>query len=77
MRRGWPFESLSAQDPSNTQWQRDLSVSYNKIGDVERQAGNLGAAQGLMRRGWPFGYLTAQDPSNTQWQRDLSVSIIR
>ena len=47
MRRGWPFmQSLTAQDPSNTQWQRDLSVSYNKIGDVERQAGNLGAARG-------------------------------
>ena len=39
-------QALTEQDLSNTEWQRDLSVSYDKIGDVERQAGNLGAARG-------------------------------
>ena len=27
-------EALAAHDPANTEWQRDLSVSHNKIGDV-------------------------------------------
>jgi len=27
-------EALAARDPANTEWQRDLSVSHNKIGDV-------------------------------------------
>ena len=32
-------KQLAADDPTNTQWQRDLSISYNKLGDVaERQS---------------------------------------
>ena len=27
-------EALAARDPANTEWQRDLSVSHDKIGDV-------------------------------------------
>lgn len=27
------------RDPENTEWQRDLSVSYNKIADVLRDKG--------------------------------------
>ena len=62
MRQGWRLRSSPAQDPSNTQWQRDLSVSYNKIGDVERQAGNLGAARGAYEAGLAIAQsLTAQD----------------
>jgi hypothetical protein len=30
-------EQLGARDPANTDWQRDLSVSYNKIGDMPGQ----------------------------------------
>ena len=37
-------EKLAAQDPSNTEWQRDLSVSFNRIGDVLCAQGNLDAA---------------------------------
>jgi tetratricopeptide (TPR) repeat protein len=32
-------ERLAAGDPSNTVWQRDLSVSYNKLGDVADRQG--------------------------------------
>ena len=32
---------LNAGDPTNTQWQRDLSVSYNKLGDVAVAQGKL------------------------------------
>ncbi|MFP4634396.1 MAG: tetratricopeptide repeat protein [Nitriliruptoraceae bacterium] len=34
-------EQLAARDPSNAEWQRDLSVSYNNIGDVQIAQGNL------------------------------------
>ena len=36
---------LAAADPANTQWQRDLSVSHNKLGDVAIAAGDLAAAR--------------------------------
>ena len=37
-------EKLAKQDPDNTDWQRDLSVSYGKVGDVERAQGDLAGA---------------------------------
>jgi tetratricopeptide (TPR) repeat protein len=37
-------EPLAKADPGNDGWQRDFSVSHNKIGDVLRDQGNLPAA---------------------------------
>ena len=37
-------DRLAKADPGNTGWQRDLSVSYDKIGDVQVAQGNLPAA---------------------------------
>ena len=37
-------ERLAAADRSNTQWQRDLSVSYSKVGDVLMAQGKLDEA---------------------------------
>ena len=34
-------ERLAKADPGNAGWQRDLSVSHNKIGDVQQAQGNL------------------------------------
>ena len=34
-------ERLAKADPGNAGWQRDLSVSYNKVGDVLKDQGNL------------------------------------
>ena len=73
----WPSaERLADADPSNAGWQRDLSVSQNKLGDVQaaqgrsrRRAGGLRAGPGDRER------LAAADPSNAGWQRDLSVSL--
>ena len=36
---------LAAADPANTEWQRDLSISHNKLGDVAIAAGDLAAAR--------------------------------
>jgi hypothetical protein len=41
-------ERLAAADPSNTQWQRDLLVSYERIGSVLVAQGKLDEA---LRRG--------------------------
>ncbi len=38
------FERLAKSDPGNADWQRDLSVSYNKVGDVQMAQGDLKAA---------------------------------
>ncbi|NOS90084.1 MAG: AAA family ATPase, partial [Methylococcaceae bacterium] len=38
------FEKLIPQDPDNTDWQRNLSVSYEKIGDIVAQQGDQNAA---------------------------------
>ena len=37
-------ERLAAADPTNTEWQRDLSVSRDRLGDVAVAAGDLAAA---------------------------------
>ena len=66
--------SAGRADPGNAEWQRDLSVSHDKIGDVRRAQGDLKGALRPMA-GLAIGErLAAQDPANTQWQRDLSVS---
>ena len=72
------MKKLADGDPSNTLWQRDLAVSYNKLGDVARRQGKLEEAArayadslGIVKK------LAAGDPSNTLWQRDLAVSYWR
>jgi tetratricopeptide (TPR) repeat protein len=37
-------DRLAKSDPANAGWQRDLSVSYEKVGDVQVAQGNLPAA---------------------------------
>ena len=55
--------------------ERDLSVSHNKIGDVQVAQGALGAALESFRASHSiFERLAAADPGNAGWQRDLSVS---
>ena len=54
---------------------RDLSVSHNRIGEVQRAQGDLVGALKSYRDGLAIRDRLAQsDPGNTQWQRDLSVS---
>ena len=65
----------AAADPANTGWQRDLSVSHNKLGDVAIAAGDLAAARTAYQASLDIAArLAAADPANTEWQRDLSVS---
>ncbi len=66
----------SAEDnPNDTNRQRDLSVSYEKIGNIQQAQGKLAEAlQSFQSLIAITQKLAAADPSNTQWQRDLSVS---
>ena len=64
-----------ASDPSNSQWQRDLSISHIKIGETQSAQGDLAGALKSYQAGMAIAQkLAASDPSNSQWQRDLSVS---
>ena len=62
-------------DSTNTEWQRDLSVSRNKLGDLAVAAGNLDTAQQRFQNALTIRErLAALDPINAQWQRDLEIS---
>ena len=60
-------------DPANSQWQRDLSVSRDNLGNVAATAGDLGAARNHYQASLDIRAKLATDPANTQWQRDLSI----
>ena len=67
-------ERLAKADPGNAGWQRDLSVSYNKVGDVLVAQGNLPEALKSYRDSLAIAdRLAKADPGNAGWQRDLSV----
>jgi tetratricopeptide (TPR) repeat protein len=69
------FERLAKVDPDNAEWQRDLSVSYIKLGDVLVFQGDLTAALKSYRGSLAIrDRLAKADPNNAGWQRDLAVS---
>jgi tetratricopeptide (TPR) repeat protein len=64
-----------ARHPVNAEWQRDLSVSHNKIGDVLVAQGDGPGALAAYRKGLAIGEaLAARDPTNSQWAVDVVVS---
>ena len=66
---------LAAGDPGNTEWQRDLSVSHDRIGDVQAVQGDSAAALRSYQASLAIAErLAAGDPRNTEWQRSPSVS---
>jgi tetratricopeptide (TPR) repeat protein len=68
-------QARAVADPGNTQWQRDLSVIHDKLGDIAAAAGDLTAARDHHQASLDIATrLAAADPANTQWQRDLAVS---
>ena len=68
-------DRLAQADPGNAGWQRDLSVSYDRVGDVLVAQGNLPEALKSYRDDLAIADRLAKlDPGNAGWQRDLSVS---
>ena len=69
------IERLTNAAPGNTAWQRDLSITLNKLGDVQIAQSDFAGAQKSYTDGFAvMERLANADPSNTGWQRDLAVS---
>jgi tetratricopeptide (TPR) repeat protein len=68
-------QKLAAHDPSNTGWQRDLSISHEKTGNILQAQGKPTKALAAYQKTLAIRErLAAHDPSNAQWQSDLSWS---
>src|SRR5664280_468377 len=68
-------ERLAAADPTNAGWQRDLSVSHERLGDLAVAAGDSAGAGEHHRAALAIRErLAGADPTNAGWQRDLSIS---
>ena len=68
------FEQLAQSDPGNAGWQRDLAVSYEKIGDIELAQGDFAAALNSYQQDLAISdRLAKSDPGNAGWQHDLAL----
>jgi serine/threonine protein kinase/tetratricopeptide (TPR) repeat protein len=68
-------EKLVKQAPTETTWQRSLSVSHIKLGGVLAAQGDINAAKAQYQSGLDVAQkLVRQDPGNSIWQSDLANS---
>ncbi|MCW5698956.1 MAG: tetratricopeptide repeat protein [Rhodospirillales bacterium] len=71
-------EARLKDDSGHAGWQRDLSVSHNKIGDVQVAQGNLSAALQSFQASLDIAErLAADDPGHAGRQYDLAASFWR
>jgi serine/threonine protein kinase len=69
------FQALAQADPHDAQARRDLSISYERLGDVHLQLGATGQALRAYQEGLELRQALAQaDPHDAQARRDLSIS---
>jgi tetratricopeptide (TPR) repeat protein len=72
------FEGLAAAEPTRADLQRDLSVSFNKLGDLHLALGLADAARDFFQRALGIAErLAAAEPARADLQRDLIVSLVR
>ena len=65
---------MAKADPENAVWQRDLSLSYSRVGDALMAQGNLAEALKSYQEGLAVADRLAKfDPENPSWQRDLAI----
>lgn len=68
-------KALLEGEPENAGYQRDLSVTCDRIGDMHAEKRQLDAALDSYRRGLEIAEaLSRRDSENAVWQHDLSVS---
>ncbi|MCK6411661.1 MAG: hypothetical protein L6Q55_04460 [Azonexus sp.] len=67
-------QELVSKEPDNSEWQRDLSVSYDKVADILRRSDPAAALVNYQASLKIRQDLAQREPDNTEWQRDLSVS---
>jgi tetratricopeptide (TPR) repeat protein len=66
---------LAEADPKNAEAQRDLSISYKKLGDMTLELGQAQIALEYYRKGFAINQKFAEaEPKNALAQRDLSYS---
>jgi tetratricopeptide (TPR) repeat protein len=71
-------EQQAKANPTSAAAQRDVSVSYNKLGDVAVQIGQLSEAKKRYEQGLALaGQLAKANPTSAEAQRDLAVSHCR
>ena len=71
-------QHVLAADPASAEKQRDLSVSFNNLGNVSVAAGDLAAARAYYEQGLALRRTLADaDPASAEMQRDLGVSHIK
>jgi tetratricopeptide (TPR) repeat protein len=68
-------DKLAQFGPGNAEWQRDLSVAYKLVGDLQKAQGDLAGALKLYEADLAIAErLAKSEPGNALWQRDLSES---
>jgi tetratricopeptide (TPR) repeat protein len=71
-------ERLAQAEPDRADYQRDLSVSYNKMGDLYRALGQGEQAREAYMKSLAIAERLAQaEPDRADYQRDLVVSLVR
>jgi len=71
-------EKLVAADPRNAEWQRDLSITFERIGAVLLKIGRRAEAVDAFRRALAIREtLAAADAGNALWQTDLVISLVQ
>ncbi len=69
------YERLAQAEPDRADYQRDLSVAYNKVGDLYRALGQGEQARQFYLKDLAIAERLAQaEPDRADYQRDLSVS---
>jgi len=69
------FQDLVISSPDSTDYQLQLSISHERIGNVLVAAGKREEALAAYQKSLAIrDKLAATDPGNTEWQRDLSIS---
>ncbi|MEM9997830.1 MAG: tetratricopeptide repeat protein, partial [Bacteroidota bacterium] len=72
------FQQRVTDYPDRADYQRDLSVSYNKVGDLYRALGQGEQARDAYQRSLDIAERLAKaEPDRADYQRDLSVSYTR
>jgi tetratricopeptide (TPR) repeat protein len=64
-------EQIARQDPQNSQAQRDLLVSYGKLGSLYKQLKQNQQALPFFNQALPIAEKLAEDKFNQQAQQDL------
>ena len=67
---------MAAADPGNTDWQRDVAISLERLGGLKLTAGDFAAALAAYEEGLKVRRrLAAIDAGNTLWQRDVAIGL--